>query len=246
VPRPARLIALSLLTLPVLAGCALVFPITDPLAGATVDAHEVLITGSDVSELEGATAAEATEPFASNIDDYLALHATGIPSIEPGECGDAVVDLVLLDRDAGAAGTIYSAPRVVLANGYELLQTGREFTSAAEADAWFADYRDLIESCPSFTVHATDGDIVVTQRVADAGYLIDGFVVRLEIEAPPGVDTPDFNEQWMLRAGPFAVLVSSASDDPDDDALLPAVDAIQARLVAAVAAAAADEDSDRP
>ena len=71
-------------------------------------------------------------------------------------------------------------------------------------------------------------------------------MVRLEIEAPAGVDTPDFNEQWILRDGPFAVLVSSASDDPDDEALLPAVDAIQARLVAAVAAAAADEDSDRP
>ncbi len=78
---------------------------------------EVLITGGDVGELEGATAAEATEPFASTVDDYLALHATGIPPIDPEECGDAVVDLVLLDRDAGAAGTIYAAPRVVLANG---------------------------------------------------------------------------------------------------------------------------------
>jgi hypothetical protein len=38
-------------------------------------------------------------------------------------------------------------------------------------------------------------------------------VVRLEIDGPDDAETPDFNEQWMLRDGPFAVLVSSASDD---------------------------------
>jgi hypothetical protein len=210
-----------------------------------VDARDVLITEGDVGELDGAVANDESEPFASTVDDYLALHATGIPPIEPEECGDAVVDLVLLDRDAGAAGTIYSAPRIVLANGHELLQTGREFPSAEAADAWFADYRDLIEDCPAFTVRAESGDIVVTQTVTDAGYDIDGFVVRLEIDAPADSETPDFNEQWMLRDGPFAVLISSASDDPDDEALLPAVDAIHGRLVAAVAAAANAADSDR-
>jgi hypothetical protein len=243
VPRFARLLLVPLLTVTALSGCSLVFPITDPLSGATVGAHDVLITGGDVGELEGATVNDETEPFASTVDDYLALHATGIPAIEPEECGDAVVDLVLLDRDAGAAGTIYSAPRIVLANGYELLQTGREFPSAAEADAWFEDYRELLETCPAFTVEAADGDIVVTQSVTDAGYSIDGFAVRLEIDAPASSGTPDFNEQWMLRDGPFAVLVSSASDDPDDEALLPAVDLIQQRLVAAVAAAAEAGDA---
>lgn len=235
----ARLLVL-LAVVPLLTGCSLVFPITDPLAGATVDAHEVLITGSDVSELEGATAAEETEPFASTVDDYLALHATGIPPIEPESCGDAVVDLVLLDRDAGAAGTIYAAPRIVLSNGYELVQTGREFPAEGQADAWFADYRELIEDCPAFTVHDSTGDIVVTQRVSDAGYEIDGFVVRLEI-AGPDPEAPTFNEQWILRDGPFAVLMSAQSADGDDDAMLDAVDLVHRRLVAAVAAAADDD-----
>ena len=235
--RVASLV-IPVLCLSVLTGCSIVSPVTDPLAGATVDAHDVLITGGDVGELEGATATEATEPFASVIDDYLASHATGIPPIEPEECGDAVVDLVLLDRDAGAAGTIYSAPRIVLANGAELLQTAREFPGADQADAWFEDYRELIEDCPAFTVHASTGDLVVTQKVSDAGYDIDGFVVRLEIAGPDG-SVPDYNEQWMLRDGPFAVLLSSASDDSDDEAILPAVDLLHGRLVAAVAAAAA-------
>ncbi|MEQ1737716.1 MAG: hypothetical protein ABL886_15085, partial [Rhodoglobus sp.] len=194
--------------------------------------------GSDVRELDGATTTEAVEPFASSVDDYLALRATGIPPIDPEECGDAVVDLVLLDRDAGAAGTMYAAPRVVLANGYELLQTGREFPDADQAEEWFADYRERIEDCPAFTVEASDGDIVVTQTVSDAGYDIDGFVVRLQIDG--SAETPDYNEQWVLRDGPFAVLVSAASEDDDDDALLPAVDLVHERLVAAVAAVAAD------
>ena len=239
-PRLASIVA-PVLGLTMLTGCSIVFPIADPLAGTTVDAHEVLIAGSDVGQLEGATTTEATEPFASTIDDYLALHATGIPPIEPEECGDAVVDLVLLDRDAGAAGTIYSAPRIVLANGQDLLQTGREFADAGDAEEWFADYRELLEGCPAFAVHASDGDIVVTQKVSDAGYEIDGFVVRLEITGPDGEQTPDYNEQWMLRDGPFAVLVSSPSVDGADDALLPAVDLLHDRLVAAVAAAASDD-----
>jgi hypothetical protein len=243
VSRVARLILVPLLTVGALSGCSLVFPITDPVAGATVDARDVLITEGDVGQLDGAVANDETEPFASTVDDYLALHATGIPPIDPEQCGDAVVDLVLLDRDAGAAGTIYTAPRIVLDTGDELLQTGREFPSAAEAETWFEDYRELLESCPAFTVEADAGDIVVTQSVTDAGYSIDGFVVRLEIDAPDGGETPDFNQQWMLRDGAFAVLVSSASDDPDDEALLPAVDAIQQRLVAAVAAAAEAEDA---
>ncbi len=235
-PRLALLI--PILGVGLLAGCSLVFPITDPLAGATVDAHEVLITGSDVGDLEGATATDETEPFASTIDDYLALHASDIPAIDPEECRDAVVDLVLLVRDAGAAGTIYSAPRVVLVNGFELLQTGREFPDADQADQWFEDYRERLESCPAFAVHLSSGDIVVTQKVSDAGYDTDGFVVRLEITGTDDSGTPDYNEQWMLRDGPFAVLVSSASDNGDDEALLPAVDLLHQRLVAAVAAAA--------
>lgn len=236
-PRVALLVA-PVLVLTALAGCSLVFPITDPLAGTTVDARDVLLTGSDVRELDGATTTEEVEPFASGVDDYLALHATGIPPIDPEECGDAVIDLVLLDRDAGAAGTMYAAPRVVLANGYELLQTGREFPSADRAEEWFTGYRDRIESCRGFTVHASDGDIVVTQKVSDAGYDIDGFVVRLQIDGP--ANTPDYNEQWVLRDGPFAVLISAASRDDDDDALLPAVDLVHDRLVAAVAAGAAN------
>jgi hypothetical protein len=240
VPRVA-LLTIPAVAVSLLAGCSLVFPITDPLAGATVDAHEVLITGSDVGELEGATGTEATEPFASAVDDYLALHATGIPPIEPDECGDAVVDLVLLDRDAGAAGTIYAAPRLVLPDGYELVQTGREFPGTAEAAVWFDDYRELIESCPAFVVHDPPGDVVVTQKVSDAGYEIDGFVVRLEIDGPDD-GPPTYNEQWILRDGPFAVLLSAQSADGGDDAMLPAVDLVHERLIDAVAAAAAASD----
>lgn len=233
----ARLFVL-LAAVPLLTGCSLVFPITDPLAGSTIDAHDILITGSDVGMLNGATAGDETEPFASTIDDYLALRATGIPRIEPEPCGDAVVDLVLLDRDAGAAGTIYAAPRIVLTSGYELLQTGREFSSAGEAETWFDDYREVLEGCPEFTVHLEDSDLQVMQSVTDAGYDIDGFLVRLEITGQTDA-TPSYNEQWMLRDGPFAVLISSATDDGTDDALLPAVDVVHERLVAAVAAAGA-------
>lgn len=233
-PRVAASVPLLALTLTLLSGCSLVFPITDPLAGATIDAHEVLVTGGDVGLLDGATAGEETEPFASPVDDYLALRATGIPPIEPERCGDAVVDLVLLDRDAGAAGTIYTPPRIVLANGQELVQTGREFPGPEQAEGWFAAYREILEDCPGFTVHTDDGDIVVSQKVGDAGYDIDGFVVRLEIVGPDGTTT--YNEQWMLRDGPFAVLVSSTSGDPDET-MLPAVDLVYQRLSAAVDAA---------
>jgi hypothetical protein len=231
----ARVLVL-LAVVPILSGCSLVFPITDPLAGSSIDAHDILLTGSAVAMLDGATTQEESEPFASTVDDYLALRATSVPPIEPDACGDAVIDLVLLDRDAGAAGTMYVAPRIVLESGDELLQTGREFPSAAEAETWFDDYRDAIEGCPEFTVHLQDGDLRVRQTVTDAGDDIDSFVVRLEITGQTD-GTPSHNEQWMLRDGRFAVLVSSAGDDRTDDQLAPAVDAVHERLVAAVAAA---------
>ena len=233
----ARVLVL-LAVVPILGGCSIVFPITDPLAGSSIDAHDILLTGGDVGVLDGATVQEESEPFASTVDDYLALRATSVPPIEPESCGDAVIDLVLLDRDAGAAGTMYAAPRIVLANGYELLQTGREFPSAGQAETWFADYREVLEACPEFTVHLQDSDLHVTQTVTDAGYDIDGFVVRLGITGQTD-ETPSHNEQWMLRDGAFAVLVSSASEDRTDDELIPAVDAVHERLVAAVAAAEA-------
>jgi hypothetical protein len=236
----ARVLVL-LAVLPLTAGCVMASPASDATDGTVIDARDVLLTGIDITQLDGAQALDETEPFASTVDDYLARRATGLPAIDPARCGDAVVDLVLLDRDAGTAGAVYSAPGVRLENGFGLVQTGREFPSADEAEKWFADYREVLEGCAAFTVETPDGDVAVVQTVTDAGFPIDGFLVRLVITAPD--DTTSYNEQWMLRDGPFAVLVSSASDDADDEALLPAVDLLHDRLVAAVDAAAAGNDA---
>ncbi|MEO5921110.1 MAG: hypothetical protein ABIQ01_08200 [Pseudolysinimonas sp.] len=235
-PRPIPALAAFVTTVVLLAGCSGDSGGIDVPAHSVVDAHEILITGADIErELDGAQALDGTEPFASTVDDYLAARASDIPPIDPEPCGDAVVDLVLLDRDAGAAGTVYTAPRIRLQNGYELVQTGREFAGADAAETWLAAYRAVLEGCPEFTVHLEDSDVRVAQTVTDAGSGRDGFVVRLEITGEAG--TPTYNEQWVLRDGPFVVLASSATGDGDDAALLPAVDAIHARLVAAIDAA---------
>jgi hypothetical protein len=228
-------VLLLLAVLPLAAGCGIASPDSELPDGAVVDARDVLLTGVDTALLEGAQALDETEPFASSVDDYLARRAADLQPIEPTACGDAVVDLVLLGRDPGADGTVYTAPGIRLENGFGLVQTGREFPSADEAEEWFAAYRAALEGCDAFTVTTPDGEVEVTQEVADADLDVDGFVVRLEVTAPD--DTTTYNEQWMLHDGPFALLVSSASNSAGDDALLPAVDLLHERLVAAVNAA---------
>ncbi len=242
----ARVLVL-LAVLPLAAGCATASPTSDIPAGTVIDARDVLLTGIDTTQLEGSQALDETEPFASSVDDYLARRAADLPPIDPAACGDAVVDLVLLDRDAGAEGAMYTAPGIRLENGFGLVQTGREFPTADQADEWFADYRSALEGCDAFTVRSADGDVEVTQAVTDAGLDIDGFVVRLKVDGPD--DTTTYTEQWMLRDGPFALLVSSASNGPGDEALLPAVELLHRRLVAAVDAAdpgTADGDDTAP
>lgn len=228
--RLARLVVIPIAVL-ALAGCSLLFPSDESQGSGKMT--DMLITEDTLDLVPGATIQQSNEAFSWTVDDYLDHRASSIPPIEPAECGNIPVDLVLIDKDRGSSGTIYIGPQLMV-DGALIQQTGREFATGEEAGQFYSDYKRAISACPSFVVKAGEGlEISVDQTVADAGISgVDSFVVELDIDNPSSTSTK--NTQYVMLDGKFMIMVSSGAAETEDQrraALKTVLDVVSARLV---------------
>lgn len=210
--------AIAFLGLLLLTSCALTPPVLggrpgDPLAAGAFSDEDVaglLILNDDESDLGASTVAAHREHFLAST-----------PVVEPESCRDSMAPLLLLDRDAGAEGTVFRPPPLVRdAPGADLVvaQYARRFPSSADAASFLTDLRTARGSCPEFAV--VDGPRS-EQTVVDGAFAVDAAGFAVEATSADGETTSNF--EWVLVHENVAIALDAALRDEDDRQVLDAL-----------------------
>ena len=142
--------------------------------------------------------AEGDIPEQSVADWYDEAGSQAPDAFDPVSCRNSVSPVLLYDRDAGAAGTVYRPATVereydgatVTAN-----QFARLFESDAEAEAFLRALRADREACPVFEIEGTR----VGQSVLDGDFSVAAVGFAFDVTSPDGSSNGAI--EWVLRDG---------------------------------------------
>jgi hypothetical protein len=212
-PDPMRRLgsAVAFLGLLLLTSCALTPPVLGEAPGVPPaaegftdeDVAALLILGDDESDLGMSTVAQHREHFLAST-----------PEVEPASCRDSMAPLLLMDRDAGAEGTVFRPPPLFRdAPGADLVvaQYARRFPSSVDAADFLSALREARASCPEFGI---PGDPPTTQTVIDGDFAVDAVGFAFDRTVTTGLPPATF--EWVLVHGNVAIALDAAILDDDD------------------------------
>lgn len=209
--RVAALLGAGVLGAAILGGCALTPPVLGAPSGEG-PASAGRFTDADIGRLL-ILSDEASDPGASSVADYRARQDADLPAVDPAACRNSVAPLLLLDRDAGADGTVFEPPalfRTTAGRDLVVAQHARRFGDAEEASAFVAELRRRRDACPAFD--SPDGRVARTTETG--GFAVPAVGFATTTTAADGSTRESF--EWVLVAD--NLVLSLLADLPDAEA----------------------------